>query len=129
MPQFVLLYHECPSGVPRASHWDLMLEEQGVLRTWVLDDLQAFVAGERVPVEEIRPHRPEYLDIEGPLSGNRGSVTRMDRGTIEQFEATELRITARVSGQRIRGTLELTRTSRTSPLWQLSLLTPEGAAQ
>jgi hypothetical protein len=97
-----------------------MLEENGGLRTWVLDDLQSALAGKPMPVEEIQPHRLDYLEIEGPLSGNRGSVTRVDRGTIEQFDATDLRIAVRVSGQWIRGTLELTRTSAASHGWQLS---------
>ena len=128
MPQFVLLYHECISGVPRATHWDLMLQENGVLRTWVLNDLQAVLAGMPVPVEEIPPHRLDYLEIEGPLTGNRGSVARVDRGMIERMEATDLRIAVQVCGQRIRGTFELTRSSRMSALWQLSFLIAEGAA-
>jgi hypothetical protein len=129
MSRFVLLYHDCPLGVPRASHWDLMLEEKGVLRTWVLAEGQAAWSQNAIPVEEIQPHRLDYLEIEGPLSEERGTITRIDRGTLVPHEIGDLRICAQLSGRQIRGTLELTRRSPTSPWWCLSFSAAEGAPQ
>jgi hypothetical protein len=136
MAEFVLLLHECPSGVPRATHWDLMLQVGGVLRTWVLHALPAAwknspvdaepPAGSRdrmdvVAAEEIQSHRLDYLSLEGPLSGDRGSVVRVDRGRYELLEAAECRVRLRLSGERIRGVLELTRPTANTAQWQLSL--------
>ncbi|UUO05575.1 hypothetical protein M4951_19630 [Blastopirellula sp. J2-11] len=81
MKRFVLLYHQFPSGHADASHYDLMLEADGELRTWRLGakpDMLRPVQG-----QPIAPHRLAYLDYEGEVSGDRGSVTRMDRGEYE----------------------------------------------
>jgi hypothetical protein len=99
-----------------------MLEENGVLRTWVVDDIEALRAGKPMPVDEIQSHRLEYLEIEGPLSGNRGSVMRIDRGTLDQLEITDVHVAARLSGDMLQGKLELTRVSPTARRWQLSFV-------
>jgi hypothetical protein len=73
MPRFVILIHDYP-----AVHWDFMLENEAILRTWRL----ARAPDETVPIdaEALADHRLAYLDYEGPVSGNRGSVRRFDRG-------------------------------------------------
>src|SRR5262245_41993464 len=75
MPRFVLLEHRW-NGV----HWDLMLETEtgGLLRTWAIDS--EVVAGLDLPARELGDHRADYLDYEGEVSGNRGTVRRIDRG-------------------------------------------------
>jgi len=86
-------------------HWDLMLEREGVLRTWSLaapppegpfeiDALQHF------------DHRILYLEYEGAVSGNRGRVRIWDRG---YFEASwgEKRILLSLSGMRLTGAFDL----------------------
>ncbi|MCC9609688.1 hypothetical protein LOC68_03950 [Blastopirellula sp. JC732] len=81
MKRFVLLYHQFPADHDDVSHYDLMLEEGDALRTWRLlekPDMLQPVRG-----EAIFPHRLTYLDYEGEVSGNRGSVTRIDRGEYE----------------------------------------------
>src|SRR5262245_53608703 len=86
MTRFVLLYHECPPSFGKPSHCDLMLEREGVLLTWSLPALpavwggEAGVAFEQIDATRLADHRLAYLDYEGPISGERGSVTRVDRG-------------------------------------------------
>lgn len=89
MPRFVLLRHECPPNFPKPSHWDLMLEQQGVLQTWEVQTLPAAWAGhfggeksaeKAVPIRLLPDHRIDYLDYEGPISNDRGRVERCDRG-------------------------------------------------
>jgi hypothetical protein len=98
MPRFVLLYHDCPPNYERASHWDFMLESCGALRTWVLEQLphdwrivhartcasypNCLSPSQLNDVSAIRlsDHRLDYLELEGPLSGNRGTVTRVAAG-------------------------------------------------
>src|SRR5882757_3202700 len=99
MPRFVLLYHDCPSSYERASHWDLMLESGGVLRTWALERLPRnweaahtrttaahatcplLGAENIVAAAQLGDHRRDYLEKEGPLSGSRGTVARVAAGT------------------------------------------------
>ncbi len=76
MPRFVILEHDHPE-----LHWDFMLEDAGVLKTWRL--LERPQPGTSVPGEMSFDHRLKYLDYEGPISGNRGSVIRWDGGTYE----------------------------------------------
>jgi hypothetical protein len=73
MPRFVILEHTW-NGV----HWDLMLESGGRLRTWAIDAPIAFEVD--LPARDLADHRMAYLDYEGPVSRNRGSVRRVDAG-------------------------------------------------
>ncbi|MFO0864423.1 MAG: DNA polymerase ligase N-terminal domain-containing protein [Gemmataceae bacterium] len=74
LPRFVLLEHDHPT-----LHWDLMLEEGDSLRTWRLPSPR--FGGEPMEATSLAPHRLAYLDYEGPVSGGRGSVKRVDAGT------------------------------------------------
>ena len=76
MARFVILEHDWP-----ALHWDLLLEAGGVLRAWRL--LAEPGPGRSVPTEANFDHRLIYLDCEGPLTGDRGSVKRWDVGEFE----------------------------------------------
>jgi hypothetical protein len=62
----------------RASHFDLMLEKNGLLTTFELFQLP--IPGERFPVRRLPEHRIDYLDYEGPISGDRGYVTQWTAG-------------------------------------------------
>ncbi|WP_164103554.1 DNA polymerase ligase N-terminal domain-containing protein [Candidatus Laterigemmans baculatus] len=80
MPRFVFLRHEVPASYGRRSHFDLMFEVEGQLRTWAVDQLPT-LGGPAVVATPLPPHRIAYLDYEGPVSENRGSVRRVARGT------------------------------------------------
>ena len=82
MPRFVLLRHDCPPDYERPSHWDLMLESDGVLRTWRLAALPQ-TPPDSMEAEELADHRLAYLEYEGPVGGERGTVSRVDAGTFE----------------------------------------------
>jgi hypothetical protein len=102
MPRFVILEHDFPE-----THWDLMLEAGAVLRTWRLPQVPE--TGKTLRAEASFDHRVIYLDYEGPISGNRGHVSRWDWGSFTlQFDSTD-RIVLHFSGQRLQGTAELVR--------------------
>lgn len=105
MPRFVLLRHETPPGYLRGSHWDLMFEHQGALRTWALDELPT--ADQAVTAEQLADHRLAYLDYEGPVSGDRGEVRREDSGEYETLEDTPERFVVLLHGQTLQGRWEL----------------------
>ena len=75
MPRFVILRHDSPRG----EHFDFMLEAGDVLKTWALPRPPEI--GVEMDCEALADHRLAYLDYEGPISGQRGSVTRWDCGT------------------------------------------------
>ena len=84
-----------PVDSGRISHWDLLLEHP----TGFGEKLLAFAAptppeewGHAIVVEQLPDHRFVYLDYQGPVSGNRGSVSRVLDGTIQwqEFSATSL---------------------------------------
>ncbi len=97
MPRYVILTHDHPK-----LHWDFMLEWGGALRTWRL--MQELSLGD-IPAEPLPDHRIAYLDYEGPISGNRGTVTRWDSGDYEALQGVPLRI--RLTGTRIQAVAEL----------------------
>jgi hypothetical protein len=104
MPRFVILEHDHPF-----LHWDLMLETGDVLRAWRL--LEQPAVGRTIQAEALGDHRLLYLDYEGPVSGNRGSVHRWDAGTFTWELDTPERVTVWLAGNRCRGLGILERTS------------------
>ncbi len=100
MPRFVLLRHDWP--VP---HLDLLLERDGVLKTWRLPP--DFTPTESMVAEAIGDHRLMYLDYEGPVSGDRGRVVRRDAGELLWLHSDPDRVTVRVGGAVLSGVFEL----------------------
>ncbi len=73
--RFAILRHE---GVP-GPHFDLLVDVDGValLATWRCD---AWPITAPLILLRQSDHRRIYLDYEGPISGNRGQVRRVDGG-------------------------------------------------
>ena len=118
MSRFVLLFHDWPAG-PRGSHCDLMLECAGVLRTWVIESLpHNWSAGKNIAAERLPDHRLAYLDYDGPVSGDRGEVRRVDWGTFEFMHDSADRCEVVLAGEVLRGTIEL---RRDGERWLLTL--------
>ena len=103
--QFVLLHHVLPDG----EHWDLCLDQGQTLATWQLltyPSLQISQA-DPIPARRLADHRRAYLDYEGPVSGGRGHVTRVDRGTYVLLDRQPDRWVVRLSGSVMIGTYEI----------------------
>jgi hypothetical protein len=98
MPRFVVLEHDHPF-----LHWDLMLEAAGALRTWRLADPPTGP----VSAEPLPDHRVEYLDYEGPVSGDRGQVRRWDAGMYEMVEQSSQAPRLIFHGQRLKGSWKM----------------------
>lgn len=92
--RFVILTHDYPF-----LHWDLMLEEGDSLMTFRL--LKEPARESVIPADPLPRHRIAYLDYEGPVSGDRGTVIRWDRGTCQLHEQTESRQVWFLNGSRI----------------------------
>ena len=108
-----------------------MLELGPVLQTWALAELPhkwaslkavteslRFSDLNSVAVERLGDHRLVYLDYEGPVSGDRGRVRRLDAGEYSEQEEPQ---TYLLNGQFIRGEITLRRISSDDARWQLSV--------
>jgi hypothetical protein len=102
MPRFVILEHDHPF-----LHWDLMLELGDVLRTWRL--AAPPLPGQSIPATFLADHRRLYLEYEGALSGNRGSVVRWDTGTFSWQTNEDRHVALVMEGGKARGTAILRR--------------------
>ena len=106
-----------PASADKDSHLDLMLESGDGLRTWSIAEFPA--AGEEVVADELPIHRLDYLDYEGPVSNNRGEVSRLDRGTYEIQSETNDALLILMQGEKYRGHLQLKRA--VNKTWKLML--------
>ena len=96
-----------------------MIEVGVSLRTWALASEP--VGDVPIAAEALAPHRLAYLDFEGPIAGDRGTVTQWDRGTYCVLEETENRLVIDLSGERLRGTARLERQAGSTDHWVLRL--------
>lgn len=96
MPRFAILAHDHPF-----PHWDFLLEDSECCRTWRL--LSEPRPSGTVEAERIADHRLHYLDYEGPVSGDRGTVARFDAGTFEWVSDGLADVEIKLSGDCIAG--------------------------
>jgi len=121
----LFLRHECPPQSVKPSHWDFMLEWGAVLRTWELRELPkawADLLGESSSSESVNlvplsDHRLAYLEYEGPLTGDRGSVKRCEYGTYDILRESPDQLTIHLEGQFLSGPSRLR--SATEEIWIL----------
>ena len=65
----------------------------------------------RFDMAELPPHRRAYLDYQGPISGGRGTVVRIDRGWVVIRQWARDRIVWDVRMRHFQGTVETIRLS------------------
>lgn len=100
MPRFAVLAHDHPF-----LHWDFLLEQGESCRTWRL--MQSPDTPGDIPAEALADHRPMYLDYEGPVSGDRGTVTQWDAGTFEWVVDRVDVVKVRLQGHRLNGVAQV----------------------
>jgi hypothetical protein len=112
MPRFALLIHDSPRGL----HYDFLLQSGDVLKTWALPQLPA----RDVPLDcdALPDHRPHYLDYEGPVSGDRGTVARWDSGPYQIEVWAEDAIVVQLGGEKLAGRIELRRMLEQPARWR-----------
>jgi hypothetical protein len=98
----VLLRHDLPDGT---SHFDWMVQRapgQGLITFRVQEriDLQS---PQVFTCERLPDHREVYLEYEGPISGGRGRVERMEAGGAEILHLSRDRVRVRIELGGLRG--------------------------
>jgi hypothetical protein len=112
MPRFSILTHDHPF-----VHWDFLLEAGAWCRTWRLlecPDSRRVIAAECLP-----DHRLMYLDYEGPVSGNRGTVAAWDKGSFEWRINDPGVVEVRLSGHKLNAVAKVERLDNGSWSWHL----------
>lgn len=112
---FVVLAHTFPADHPREDHFDWMFSNGTSLLTWSSYELVEY--GQTVSATRLADHRLAYLEYEGPVSGNRGYVRRIEQGTYRRLLAEANQYRFELQGERFRGVLSFT--LRQAPNWQL----------
>ena len=119
-PRFVVLCHRFPLRSCRASHWDWMFEHGSVLHTW---SARRWPAADGVESIRLSDHRIDYLEYEGRVSGDRGSVRRVLRGRYRLVVALPAYRLMSILGPDVTGRVALQRLSpedREPDRWRLA---------
>jgi hypothetical protein len=80
------------------------------------------IGPEPIKAEQLPDHRKAYLEYEGPVSGNRGTVSRWEEGEFNFLQKSPNEMVVRLHGQQLHGTIKLVRESAGSNSWQLEFL-------
>ncbi len=101
---FVILHHTGPGP----EHWDFMLEEGEGLATWQCPTNPADLPpGGTLRCRKLPDHRIAYLTYEGPVSGGRGQVRRVQEGSYHQLAVGENHRRVHLEGHTLLGLVEL----------------------
>ena len=117
---YVLLHHK----ISDKEHWDLCLDLGEVLATWrVLSDprVRPDKTDAGWPAQRIQDHRRAFLEYEGPLSGDRGDVRRVDRGVWGSIEQGPAGWVVRLEGEVLRGVYRLPAEAGPGEMLQIGL--------
>jgi DNA ligase D-like protein (predicted 3'-phosphoesterase) len=90
----------------RRLHWDLRLEENGVLKSWAVPKEPPAVPGIKRLAVEVEDHPLGYATFEGDIpAGNYGAgyVKIWDGGKYEPLETSDGKRVFRLSGQKLKG--------------------------
>lgn len=110
MPRYAILLHDHPF-----IHWDLLLEHGPVCLAWRLMERPDHAA--RIEAQKLPDHRLMYLDYEGLVSGDRGSVKKWDVGTFEWLVDQPQTIRVKLAGCQIHGDVSLSQIEDLSWQW------------
>ena len=115
MPRYVVLQHEPEPSGGKPLHWDFMLEWEDVLRTWALNAEPE--PNRMIDAEQLADHRLAYLQYQGPVSKNRGTVRQWDTGTYTVHSHDESGLCVHVEGHELRGEVTLRRLPTDGQRW------------
>lgn len=97
----------------RALHWDLRLEQEGVLKSWAVPKGVPLEKGIKRLAVETEDHPLQYISFEGIIPEGQygaGTVFIWDKGYYAIVEQTEKKWYVVLMGEKIRGAYSLVRT-------------------
>jgi hypothetical protein len=111
---FVILEHTGTVSYKPGVHWDLLCEEGEDLRAWEFSEP---ITVPRQKIIALPAHRRMYLDYQGPISGDRGTVRQVAEGTFELLQDSPVQWTIRLHGIALQGELRLSRQTLEQLSW------------
>jgi len=120
----VQLRHRLPDG---SSHIDWMLATDAaaarpVVTFRLASPIHRLEPGQNLAAERIGEHRAMYLDYEGPVSGNRGTVSRLAAGQMQRWQPAADAEPAAGAAKAAEGGIAADETDQTGPTaWQLEI--------
>lgn len=99
-------------------HWDLRLEENGVLKSWAIPKEPPAAAGVKRLAVEVEDHTLEYGDFEGVIPEGEygaGTVKIWDTGTYNPVETTPSVRVVEIRGRKLKGTYALVKIKGRKP--------------
>ncbi len=98
-------------------HWDLMIEQGDVLKTWRLEVPPEKLSSQKTKATPIFDHDKKFLTYQGPVNNGKGMVEIVDEGTCTIESSTENDIHIKFEGKILFGHFHLINTNN---LWELS---------
>ena len=102
--QFVIQQHSRGEDI----HWDLMLEQNGSLRTFRLDTPPGELLTRPARAVKIADHRLKFLTYQGPVNKGTGNVRIVESGTYIASNTSDERIELNIDGSILKGNFTLT---------------------
>ncbi len=90
----------------RRLHWDLRLEEKGVLKSWAVPKEPPAEEGVRRLAVNVEDHALEYADFEGEIPEGEygaGKVEIWDKGTYQPLEMSSSKKVFEIRGKKLNG--------------------------
>lgn len=133
-PPFVLLHHVISDKehfLSDTEHWDLCLDLGETLATWRISRDPRTTPDKKThnwPARRIVDHRRAYLEYEGPISGNRGEVQRVDQGTWTPIEQGPIIWVVRLDGTGLKGVYRLPAGTEPGEMYQIGMDEPSAGS-
>jgi hypothetical protein len=108
----------------RGDHFDLLIDSGPLLATWKCPRPPEQAVDSTLSFARLKDHRRLYLDYEGPLTDDRGTVQRYDEGECLIHERTASRWELTFRGQRLAGRFALEALSGEGDEWCLRFTPP-----
>jgi hypothetical protein len=102
--RFVIHEHQTQDA---PVHWDLMLEQGDVLKTYRLNRAPEAMLTHPCLAVPIFDHHTRFLQYEGPVQKGLGQVKRVDSGTYESVAMTERTWTVDLEGTLLQARVQL----------------------
>jgi len=104
--------------VKRAATHSAVAKLRGAALSVAMTSREGPPAAAVVTAWQLADHRLAFLDYEGPLSGDRGTVNCCERGTYTPLTAGDNGLAVLLSGNALQGKVELV---RQGPTWTLAV--------
>lgn len=89
------------------THWDLMVEQGDVLKTWRLDNPPEKLSSQKTKATPIFDHDKKFLTYQGPVNNGKGIVEIADEGNCIIESETDKEIKIKLEGKILKGKFSL----------------------